>query len=334
MNSPWLLRYTAQYYIKLLRCTLNNQGTNLSEKTFDWNTWKLAIRPRTLPAAASGVVMGSALAWYDGYFQPAAALVCLLTALLLQIGSNLANDVFDFERGIDTAERAGPVRVTQAGLLTPSQVKMGMLVVFGLAALCGLYLAWLGGWPIILLGIAAIISAVAYTGGPFPLGYYGLGDLFVFIFFGLASVAGTFYIQAGFVSTAAWWMAIPPGLIITAILVVNNLRDLENDRKAGKHTLAVILGEQGTKAEYLVCMAAAYLVIPLAAGRGIVPWLSLMTWASLPIAIRTTRVVFTQQGRPLNAALAGTGQVALFFSILFWVSLFLSQKLPLAPFSF
>jgi 1,4-dihydroxy-2-naphthoate octaprenyltransferase len=313
---------------------LSKQITNASERSFDWNTWSLAVRLRTLPAAAAGVITGSALAWYDGYFRFDAALACLLTAILLQIGSNLANDVFDFERGTDTAERAGPVRVTQAGLLTPSQVKMGMLVVFGLAALCGLYLAWLGGWPIILLGIAAIISAVAYTGGPFPLGYYGLGDLFVFIFFGLASVAGTFYIQAGFVSTAAWWMAVPPGLIITAILVVNNLRDLENDRKAGKHTLAVILGEKGTKAEYLVCMAAAYLVIPWAAGRSIIPWLSLMTWASLPIVIRTARIVLNQKGRPLNAALAGTGQVALFFSILFWVSLFLSEKLPLAPFSF
>jgi 1,4-dihydroxy-2-naphthoate octaprenyltransferase len=151
-----------------------------------------------------------------------------------------------------------------------------------------------------------------------------MGDVFVFLFFGLASVAGTYYVQAGFVSTAAWWMAIPPGLIITAILVVNNLRDLENDRKAGKHTLAVILGERGSKAEYLICMIVAYLVIPLAAGMGIVPWLALLTWASLPLAIRTARVVFTQKGRPLNAALAGTGQVALWFSILFWVGLVLS----------
>jgi 1,4-dihydroxy-2-naphthoate octaprenyltransferase len=313
---------------------LSKQITNTGERSFDWNTWGLAIRLRTLPAAAAGVITGSALAWYDGYFRLDAALACLLTALLLQIGSNLANDVFDYERGTDTAERAGPTRVTQAGLLTPSQVKMGMLVVFGLAALCGLYLAWLGGWPIILLGIAAIVSAIAYTGGPFPLGYYGLGDVFVFIFFGLAAVAGTYYVQAGFVSTAAWWMAVPPGLIITAILVVNNLRDLENDRKAGKHTLAVILGERGTKVEYLICMAAAYLMIPLAAGLGYIPWLSLLTWASLPIAIRTARIVFTQKGRPLNAALAGTGQVALFFSILFWIGLFLSQKLPLTPFSF
>ncbi len=304
---------------------MSNPSTNLSEKTFDWNTWGLAVRLRTLPAAAAGVVTGSALAWYDGYFRFDAALACLLTALLLQIGSNLANDVFDYERGTDTAERAGPIRVTQAGLLSPSQVKMGMGVVFGLAALCGLYLAWLGGWPIILLGIAAIVSAIAYTGGPFPLGYYGMGDVFVFLFFGLASVAGTYYVQVGFVSTAAWWMAVPPGLIITAILVVNNLRDLENDRKAGKHTLAVILGEKGTKREYLICMIVAYLVIPLAAMIGIIPWLSILTWLSLPLAVRSARIVFTQKGRPLNAALAGTGQVALLFSILFWIGLLLSK---------
>ena len=285
--------------------------------------WLLAIRPRTLPAAAAGVVMGGALAWHDGFFRLDAMLACLSAALLLQIGSNLANDVFDFERGTDTHERLGPTRVTQAGLLRPSQVKFGMAVVFGLAALFGLYLGWLGGWPIIIIGIAAIISAIAYTGGPFPLGYYGLGDVFVFIFFGLASVAGTYYVQAGSVSPAAWWMAVPPGLIVTAILVVNNLRDLENDRIAGKHTLAVILGERGTKIQYLLCMGIAYLVLPLAAWMGIVPWTTMLAWLSLPIAYRAARVTLTQKGSPLNAALAGTGQAALAFSLLFWVGLFL-----------
>lgn len=283
--------------------------------------WRLAIRPRTLPAAAAGVVMGSALAWRDGFFRIEAALACLFAALLLQIGSNLANDVFDFEHGTDTPERLGPTRVTQAGLLTPFQVKVGMGVVFVVAALLGLYLAWLGGWPIILIGIAAIISAIAYTGGPFPLGYHGLGDIFVFIFFGLASVAGTYYVQAGSVSAAAWWMTIPPGLIITAILVVNNLRDLENDRKVKKHTLAVRLGERATKIQYLICMTVAYLILPFAAWMGIVSWFSLLAWGSLPIAFRAMRTVFTQKGRPLNAALAGTGQTAFVFSVLFWVGM-------------
>ena len=292
---------------------------------FDWNAWMLAIRPRTLPAAAAGVVMGAALAWRDGVFRLDAVMVCLFTALLLQIGSNLANDVFDFERGTDTAERLGPTRVTQAGILTPSQVKIGMAVVFGLAALLGLYLAWLGGWVVIVMGIAAIISAIAYTGGPFPIGYYGLGDIFVFIFFGLASVAGTYYIQAGTVTPAVWWMTIPPGLIVTAILVVNNLRDLENDRKAGKHTLAVRLGKKGTKIQYVVCMAIAYLALIPAIGINLIPWTTLLAWLSLPIAYQATRVVLAQKGRPLNMALAKTGQTALAFSLFFAIGLIVNS---------
>jgi 1,4-dihydroxy-2-naphthoate octaprenyltransferase len=199
-----------------------------------------------------------------------------------------------------------------------------MILVFALAALFGLYLAWLGGWPILLVGIAAMLAAIAYTGGPFPLGYHGLGDIFVFIFFGLASVAGTYYVQAGFVSASAWWMTIPPGLIITAILVVNNLRDLENDRKAGKRTLAVMLGEQATKTQYLLCMIIAYLILPFAASIGAIPWFSLAAWLSLPVALRAIHLVFSQRGRALNAALAGTGQTALLFSILFWMGLAIS----------
>jgi 1,4-dihydroxy-2-naphthoate octaprenyltransferase len=265
--------------------------------------------------------MGEALAWRDGYFRFDAMLVCLLTALLLQIGSNLANDVFDYERGTDTVERLGPTRVTQAGMLTPKQVKIGMVVVFALSALLGLYLAWLGGWVIILMGFAAIISAIAYTGGPFPIGYYGLGDVFVFVFFGLASVAGTYFIQAGSVPPVVWWMTIPPGLIITAILVVNNLRDLENDRKAGKHTLAVRLGEEGTKIQYLICITIAYLILIPVAWAVMIPWSALLAWLSLPIAYQATRVVLTQKGRPLNAALAKTGQTALVFSLLFWLGM-------------
>ncbi len=283
--------------------------------------WWMAIRPRTLPAAASGVVMGSALAWADGSFQLAPALAALAVALLLQIGSNVANDVFDFERGADTSERQGPLRVTQAGLLTPAQVKRGLLVILGLSAAFGLYLAVLRGWVVIAIGLAAIISAVAYTGGPFPLGYYGLGDIFVFIFFGLAAVAGTYFVQVGSVSVAAWWMSVPIGLIITAILVVNNLRDIENDKKAGKHTLAVRLGERGTRIEYASCMLIAYLILPALVVMNIIPTWSLLAWLSIPLAWKTWRVVATQAGRPLNAALAGTGQTVFVFSLLFWISL-------------
>jgi 1,4-dihydroxy-2-naphthoate polyprenyltransferase len=294
------------------------------EKLNLFQIWWLAIRPRTLPAAASGVLMGSALAWHDGLFQLLPALAALFVALLLQTGSNVANDVYDFERGADTTNRQGPVRVTQAGYLSPAQVKQGMLIIFGSAALCGLYLAYIRGWGIILIGIAAIISAIAYTGGPFPLGYHGLGDLFVFIFFGLVAVTGTYYVQTGFISAAAWWMSIPIGLIITAILIVNNLRDIENDRAANKHTLAVIMGDKATKAEYIFCLTIAYLILPFIIVLKIVPITALLAWFSLPIAIKSGRIVFTQKGCPLNAALAGTGQTALIYSLLFWVGILFS----------
>ncbi len=289
-------------------------------------TWWLAIRPRTLPAAAAGVIAGSALAFYDGAFHPIRALTALLVALLLQIGSNLANDVFDYERGTDLARRHGPLRVTQSGLLTPDQVKRGMWTAFVLAGLLGLYLAFEAGWVVLLIGVAAIFSAITYTGGPFPLGYHGLGDLFVFLFFGMASVAGTYFVQAGLVSPAAWWMSLPIGLIIVGILVVNNLRDIETDRLASKHTLAVMLGERFAKGEYLFCMLVAFLCLPLLCTFGILPWWSLLAWMTLPLAWKLTRVVLMQEGKMLNLALAGTGQLALAFSALFLLGLVLTMQ--------
>ena len=303
---------------------MNKELNQHETQKMNYQAWLMAIRPRTLPAAAAGVVMGCALAWYDGYFNIWASIVCLMTALLLQIGSNLANDVFDYERGLDTEDRLGPTRVTQAGLLTPRQVKGGMIIVFGLATLLGLYLAVLGGWPIILMGAASILAAIFYTAGPIPLGYYGLGDIFVFIFFGLVAVVGTYFVQAGTTSADVWWMAVPLGLLITNILVVNNLRDLEYDRKGHKHTVAVVLGKKGTQIQYLLFVIISYLIVVLFAWEGIFPWATLLSWLSLVLAIQATWLVFTQTGRPLNAALGKTGQAALAFSLLFWLGLFLA----------
>ena len=288
-----------------------------------WQIWWLAIRPNTLPAAASGVVMGSALAWMDHAFHILPAFAALCVALLLQIGSNVANDVYDFERGADTSERRGPLRVTQAGFLTPAQMKRGMWIIFGLAALFGLYLAYLRGWLVIILGVAAIISAIAYTGGPFPLSYYGLGDVFVFIFFGLMCVVGTYFVQTGSGSVAAWWMSVSIGLMITDILVVNNLRDLDNDRSAHKRTLAVLIGERWTRIQYVFFMILSFLLMPVLIWRGILPAFTLLAWLSLPLAWKSTLTVLAQRGRPLNAALAGTGQTALAFSLLFFIGIFL-----------
>jgi 1,4-dihydroxy-2-naphthoate polyprenyltransferase len=288
-----------------------------------FQVWMLASRPKTLPAAAAGVITGTALALHDGRFHFGPALAALLVALLLQIGSNLANDVYDYERGTDAGVRHGPTRVTQAQLLTPAQVKAGMLVVFGLAGLLGLYLASVAGWIVILVGLAAILSAIAYTGGPFPLGYHGLGDLFVFIFFGVAAVTGTYFVQAGTVSAQAWWMSIPIGLLIVDILVVNNLRDIHADRAAGKHTLAVRLGEHGSRVQYIVLLALSYLILPVLVLFDILPWQSLLAWFSFPLGWRTWQIVREQAGRPLNAALAGTGQTTLVYSLLFFVGMLL-----------
>ena len=300
------------------------QGMNPSAPISAQQAWLLAARPKTLPAAVGPILVGAALALVDGVFQSGPALAALLCALLLQIGSNFANDYFDFFKGADTHDRMGPTRVTSAGLLTPNAMRWGMVVIFGAASLVGLYLIWEGGWPIFIAGVAALLAAVAYTGGPFPFGYYGLGDLFVFIFFGLVAVCGTYYIQAHTLPAAVIWAAVPPGLLITAILVVNNLRDLETDRRVNKRTLAVRLGRQGTQIEYLLLLLVAYLTpVWLWLGVHKSPWL-LLPWLSLPLALPLLRAVFTTQGKALNATLAGTARLSLLFSILFAVGVLIT----------
>jgi len=283
--------------------------------------WYLAIRPKTLPAAAAPVIVGISLALGSGVFRPGPALAALLAALLLQIGSNLANDVFDFKRGTDTEERTGPLRVTQAGLLSPGQVMAGMWVVFVLAALAGVYLIYQGGWPILLIGILAILSAVAYTAGPFPLGYHGLGDIFVFIFFGPVAVMGTYYVQAGTFSTLSLWASLPMGFLITAILVVNNLRDIETDRKAGKRTAAVRLGSRFTQLEYFFLLILSYLVpLIIQLTEAVSPWV-LLSWVSLPLAFSLVHDVSVRKGKSLNITLAGTARLALVYAVLFSLGL-------------
>ncbi len=282
-----------------------------------FQAWIMASRPKTLPAAAAPVVVGSVLAYMDGRFNWLPALAALLGALLLQIGSNVANDLYDFQRGTDAGERLGPVRVTQAGLLSLEQVRNGMLLIFGLAALVGLYLALHAGWVVVGIGLAAILSAIAYTGGPFPYGYHGLGDIFVFIFFGLAATVGTYYVQALTTSPLAWWMAISMGLLIVAILVVNNIRDYENDRQANKHTLVVIFGLQFARGEYVACVVIAYLLPMIVWFLGLMPATGFLVYLSIPMAVRAIQTIYTEQGRALNKALAGTGRLTLVYALLF-----------------
>lgn len=277
--------------------------------------WILAARPKTLPAALTPVLVGTALAVHDGVFDLLPALAAALGALLLQIGSNFANDYFDFFKGADTPERLGPARVTAMGLISPAALRWGMVVVFGLAVLVGVYLLMVGGWPIVAIGVASILAALLYTGGPFPFGYHGLGDVFVFIFFGLVAVCGTYYVQAMTLSWAVVLAAVPPGLLVTAILVVNNLRDIDTDRRAGKRTLAVMLGREGTRVEYLLLLTLSYLmpfVLWLLLGFH---WLVFLPWLTLPLAANLVQQIRSQVGRPLNKALAGTARLGLLFSI-------------------
>lgn len=281
-----------------------------------FQVWMLASRPKTLPAAAAPVILGTALALADGKFQWGPALAALTGALLLQIGANLANDVFDYHKGADTEQRLGPMRVTQAGLLAPRQVMTGMWIVFGLAVLVGLYLTWVAGWPVVWIGLLSIAAAIAYTGGPFPLGYYGLGEIGVFLFFGLAAVCGTYYVQAEQLSLAAVLAAFPMGFISSAILAVNNLRDIETDRAAGKHTLAARFGLAWARREYLILLIAAYLVPPFMAVFAGTSWTVLTAWLSIPLAYRLVQQVWHVQGRVLNRVLAGTGQLELVYALL------------------
>jgi 1,4-dihydroxy-2-naphthoate octaprenyltransferase len=286
--------------------------------------WLMAIRPKTLPAAVGPVFVGTALAYADGAFALGPALAALIGALLLQIGSNLANDYFDFFRGADTTERRGPPRVTASGLISPADMRLGMVVIFGAAALLGLYLIAVGGWPVLAVGVASILAALAYTGGPLPFGYYGLGDLFVFIFFGLVAVCGTYYVQALTLTPTAVLAAVAPGLLITAILVVNNLRDIETDQRANKRTLAVILGARATLAEYGLLLLIAYLVpLVLWLGAGRSPWV-LLPWLTVPLAVKlVVAIVQAGDGPTFNTLLAGTARLSLLFSLLFALGLLL-----------
>jgi 1,4-dihydroxy-2-naphthoate octaprenyltransferase len=284
--------------------------------------WLMAARPPTLPAAVVPVLVGTAAVARLG-FRPLPFAAALLAAVLIQVGTNFANDYFDFRKGADTAERLGPVRVTQSGLIAPETVRSAMMLVFGLAALVGLYLVYVGGWPILAIGLCSIAAGVLYTGGPYPLAYHGLGDLFVFIFFGLIAVCGTAYLHTGAVPDAAIFAALPVALIVTAIIVVNNLRDIDTDRQARKHTLAVLLGRRATRVEYLLLIGGAYLLLLLGPPLGLSsPW-SLLPLLTLPLALGLVRTVFTEQGRPLNRALAGTGRLHMLFGLLYAAGLLL-----------
>jgi 1,4-dihydroxy-2-naphthoate octaprenyltransferase len=285
--------------------------------------WLLATRPATLTVGVIPVLVGTAVAHSMGSVRPLAALAALLGAICIQIGTNLANDVFDFEKGADTAERLGPLRVTQAGLIAPQRVRLGMYVSFALATVMGLYLTWVAGPVIVLIGGLSIASGVAYTGGPFPLGYNGLGDLFVLIFFGLVAVCGTVFVQAGQLSLLSYLASLPVGAIATAVLVVNNLRDGPTDVKAGKRTLVVRFGRGFGVAEYLLLLGVAYAVPCYLAGAGLCGRFVLLPLLTLPLAIPLGRSIVRDHGAVLNGTLAATARLLLLFGTLFAIGIVL-----------
>jgi 1,4-dihydroxy-2-naphthoate octaprenyltransferase len=277
--------------------------------------WKLAIRPKTLPAAVSPVAVGLAFALREGEGSVLIALVTLAVSLLLQIAANFANDLGDFHRGADT-NRLGPPRVTQLGLLSEREIRRGIALVLALATLLGGVLIARGGWPIALAGVASILAALAYTGGPYPLGYHGLGEAAVALFFGGVGVLGTVYLQLDHLPGAAYAAATAVAALATAILVVNNLRDLNTDREAGKRTLAVRLGERGTLLEYRSLLLLAF-AIPIA--MPVFDWRHagwLGAWLLIPSAFALARRVAVTRGPGLNPLLGATAQLGLRYSLL------------------
>ena len=307
-------------------------GTELS----GMRAWLAAARPQTLPAAAAPIVVGGGLAWADGVFGLVPLLAAFVGAALIQIGTNFANDYYDAIQGADTEAREGFTRVTQSGVIAPERVKGAMYLTFAAAIAVGSYLVYIGGLPILIIGLVSVASGIAYTGGPYPLGYHGLGDLFVFVFFGVIAVMGTYYVQAaavlaeplsttippGTVTWTAFLASLPVAAISTNILVVNNIRDRKEDATTGKRTLAVRFGYRVSRLEYTALFGLAYLIpVWLWVGEG---WSTtvLLPLLTLPIAVGVTRTVWTNtSGAALNPALETTGKLLAAYSLLFGVGL-------------
>ncbi|HJW23368.1 MAG TPA: 1,4-dihydroxy-2-naphthoate polyprenyltransferase [Rhodocyclaceae bacterium] len=286
-----------------------------------WRIWFLALRPRTLSVSLSPVLVGTAAAWHDhGRILWLPLLAAILAAAFIQIGTNLFNDVGDFLRGTDTPDRLGPPRATAQGWLTPAQVQAGAWTAFGLAFLCGIYLAVHGGWPIVAIGLASLAAGWAYTGGPAPIAYRPLGEVFVWIFFGLVAVGGSYYLQTFTLSATALAAAALVGLHAAAVITVNNYRDLDGDARSGKRTLAVVLGRPATCRIYQAEMLLPYLLLPVFAGA--LGWAALLPLASLPMALGLLgRFRWEPPGPVFNQILGATARLQLVFALLLAIAL-------------
>jgi 1,4-dihydroxy-2-naphthoate octaprenyltransferase len=285
--------------------------------------WAVAARPRTLPAAIAPVLVGTALAGSEDVFKPLRFVCALIGSIFIQIGTNLANDYSDARRGADTEDRLGPVRVTAGGLVPPRRVLVWTYMAFGVAVLAGAYLIAVAGWELLAVGVASIVAGVLYTGGPKPYGYEGLGEVFVFLFFGVVAVAGSYFVQTEDLTRTAFDLAVPVGLLSSAILVVNNVRDIETDRRAGKRTLAVRFGRERTRRLFTLMIVFAYLAL-IGPVFELSPWV-LLPLLTLPLAVPLVRTVNSRtDGGSLNGALAGTGRLLGLFSLLLAVGVLVS----------
>jgi len=288
--------------------------------------WLMAARIRTLPAAVAPVLVGTALAGFQGVFHPLRFVAALIGSIFIQVGTNLSNDYSDARRGADTEDRLGPVRVTAGGLVPPRQVLVATYVSFGIAVLAGGYLVAVAGWQLLLVGAASILAGVLYTGGPRPYGYEGLGELFVFLFFGIVAVAGSYFVQVTHLDWEAFALAVPVGLLAAAILVVNNFRDTDTDRRAGKRTLAVRLGRERTRLMFAAMVYLAFLATPVTWAFGPLKAWVMLPWLTLPVAAQVVRTVRNRiDGASLNGALAQTGMLQLAFCTLLAAGLLLSR---------
>ena len=283
-----------------------------------FQAWVLACRPATLTAAFVPVSVGAAVSYSHQSFELLPVLAALFGAFAIQIGTNFANDVFDFKKGADNSDRLGPTRAVEAGLISAKEMTFGMVVAFSIAALFGVYLIAEAGIAILILGIISILSGIAYTGGPYPLAYNGLGDIFVFIFFGFVAVCGTCYVQGQTIPSTAWAASIPIGALATAILVVNNVRDRHTDVVANKKTLIVRFGRRFGVAEYIILMLMAYLTPIWLLFRESSPpdYSLLLPLLTLPWAGKLTKDVMQLEGKPLNETLASTAKLLLLFGVL------------------
>jgi 1,4-dihydroxy-2-naphthoate polyprenyltransferase len=285
--------------------------------------WLIAARPRTLPAAVAPVLVGTALAGAEDVFRALPFVAALIGSTFIQVGTNLSNDYSDARRGADTEDRLGPVRVTAGGLMPPRSVLIGTYVAFGVAVAAGLYLAAVSGWELLVVGVASILAGVLYTGGPRPYGYEGLGEFFVFFFFGVVAVVGSYFVQTEDLRWEAFALGVPVGLLAAAILVVNNVRDVDTDRRAGKRTLAVKLGRERARLLFAAMVVISFLVPPVLV-PALSPWV-LLALAALPLAPSLIRTVYTRTDGPaLNAALAGSGRLLAVFSLLLAAGVLLS----------